>query len=92
MGMRNRTVISDPSAFFVTTSTLDRRSVFVNGAARIAQNTLLEVCETKKVRLLSYVIMSSHLHLIVWLNGGGPELSGLMSSLKGLIRYRTVDN
>lgn len=92
MGHRNRTLIGVPSAFFVTTSILEHQSVFVEEYAKIAQDTLLEVFATENIRLLAYVIMSSHVHFLACIEGGGPQLSSLMVSLKGLIRYRTVGN
>jgi REP element-mobilizing transposase RayT len=65
MGLRNRSLIIEPSAFFVTASTIDHREVFLEKAALIAQETLLEVFRTKQVRLVAYVIMPEHYHLVV---------------------------
>jgi len=90
MGLRNRTLNITPAAYFVTASTTEHKQVFLHENVKIAQDTLLEVFATKNIRLIAYVIMSSHIHFLAWLKGGGPELSSLMSSLKGLIRVRTV--
>jgi len=90
MGQRHRSLITESSAFFVSAATLNHIDIFLGKNLKIANDTLLEVFETKRIRLLAYVVMSSHIHFVAWFFGGGPELSRLMISLKGLIRERTV--
>ena len=77
--------------FFVTFTTIGHVPIF-NDADKliIATECLLNVCEFKKVKLFAYVVMSTDIHLLVFCENGGSELSKLVTSIKGLIRKELV--
>ena len=91
MSLRHRSKIIEPTLFFVTFSTIQHRNIF-NSPETLNQvkDRLLNVCKFKDVKLLAYVIMSNHIHILVFCRNGGPELSKLVVSIKGLVRKDIV--
>ncbi len=93
MGLRNRSLIKEPTVFFVTTSTYEHRVIFNNDSRlTIAVDCLLRIASEMKIRLVAYVVMSTHMHLFGFFEGGGAQLSGFISSIKGRIRKDIVGN
>lgn len=45
---------------------------------------MFEVIARHDARLFGYVIMTNHVHLLVGVKGGGPDLSNLMRDIKSL--------
>ena len=93
MGLRYRTLITEPSMFLVTITTINHAPFFNdNETLRKVKECLLNVCKFKRIKLFAYVIMSTHIHFLVFLENGGLQLSRLISSVKGMIRKELVGN
>ncbi len=93
MGLRQRSKIKNPALFFVTTSTLHNKRLFESKEnLEKIENILFRTSEEKQGYLMGYVIMPSHLHLLIAFNDGGPGLSRFMLSLKGRIRKDLFGN
>ncbi|MBC8204992.1 transposase [bacterium] len=93
MGRRLRTLITGPTLFFVTLSTIGRKDVFTDTKKLdLAESSLFEVVQNKNCHLMAYVIMPNHIHLLMGVKNGGKELSRFIFSLKGLIRKRLSGN
>ncbi len=85
MGRRNRTLITVPSLFFVTTTIKEWKPLFATPKLRNkVQEQLFELFPTKADALMGYVIMPSHVHLFVGCKKGGKQLSEFMRTFKSL--------
>jgi len=83
MGRRGRSTIEGPTLFFVTTTVRGRANKFADKSRLYELQTILfDTVRIKKVYLMAYVLMPSHLHLMVGCKGGGKELSRFMQTLK----------
>ena len=89
MPLRGRQSLKDQKVFFVTTTLKDHINLF-NTCDKL--NTLREIikfCINKyNVVLYGYVLMTNHFHLLVRLEGGGPQLSSLMREVKTYTRKK----
>jgi putative transposase len=81
----------DPNTFhYITTVTYNRIPVFRSDAmCRIFIETLSEMRELHPFKLVGYVVMPDHIHLI--LNPLGPEISVILRKLKGKCARRIID-
>ncbi len=87
MALRRRAIIDHPAYYFVTATTYDHNPCFQFDAAKIvAEERLLRTANEKNVKILAYVIMSTHLHFVGYFPEGGLQLSKLMLAVKGRIR------
>ena len=93
MPLRNRNLIQQPSVFFLTTSTYDRKPFpeYPNSLA-VIEFLLFQVAQFKSVSIMGYVIMPNHIHLIAGLKEGGSGIAKFMHSLKGMVRKELVGN
>jgi len=83
VGQRLRNSLPKAGAWFVTTTTWDWRPVFKSReAAETALLLLGDYCRRHGVGLLDYVIMPSHIHLIVRTSESGGGLSEFMRDFK----------
>jgi putative transposase len=83
MGLRNRTLISTPSLYFVTTTFTDWRHLMFSESTRDnVEKALFKHVIEKECGLMGYVLMSSHLHLLVGCARGGYQLSEFMRLFK----------
>jgi putative transposase len=48
------------------------------------RDLVFEVAARHDARLFGYVIMTNHVHLLIGVKGGGPDLSSLMRDIKSL--------
>lgn len=85
MPRRRRSLLSEQRVFFVTTGTKNRKRLFVTPevSASLREIIAREV-RRRNARLYGYVLMPSHIHLLVGLSGGGLELSAFMRIIKSL--------
>jgi len=85
MGQRGRQLLTDQRVFFVTTST-KRHEMLFDTPDKLASllNIISGVVEKHEASLYGYVLMSNHLHLLLGLTGGGPQLSAFMRDVKSL--------
>lgn len=89
MPRRGRSLLSDHRIFFVTTSTKNHSMLFDTPEILTKlRDLLIEVTDRHKAVLLGYVLMSNHVHLIVWSEKGGPGLCSLMRDFKRLAALR----
>ena len=87
MGLRQRRNIRGSALLFVTTTTLGKKRLFSSHEAMVTvQKLLFKTARDKEIILMGYVIMPSHLHLLIGVKYGGNQLSKFMHSLKGRIR------
>jgi putative transposase len=85
MGKRNRTRITYPSLFFVTSSLKNWNPLFVESRIRDkVQDQLFKLFPSKADALMGYVIMPTHIHLFVGCKKGGTQLSEFMRTFKSL--------
>ncbi|UCE65111.1 MAG: transposase [Candidatus Zixiibacteriota bacterium] len=85
--LRKRNLIKDPTIFFLTTTTSNRRNFpHYPECLRIIERTLFDTVQDKSVSLFGYVIMPSHIHLLAGCKDGGPGMSRFIHSLKGRVR------
>jgi putative transposase len=69
--------------FFVTTTVRNHERLFSNPEKQTALREILRFCVKKhRACLYGYVLMPNHLHLLLRLEGGGPQLSDFMRDLK----------
>ncbi len=85
MPRRGRSSLSEQRVFFVTTTVREWRGLFdspeiLHGLQRI----IFKAIANHGVTLFGYVLMPDHLHLLVRLEGGGPQLSRFMRDIKSL--------
>lgn len=91
LGQRKRTLVEHPTYFFVTAATLSHAPLLKDdGAMVIAKERLLGTAVEMGVKILAFVIMSTHIHFVGFFSGGGAQLSKYMLSLKGRIRKDTL--
>jgi putative transposase len=89
MGRRNRTLVTEPSLFFVTTTLLNWRPMFSKPVMlNELQQQLFELFPVKANALMGYVLMPSHVHLFVGCAKGGVQLAELMRTFKSLTARR----
>jgi putative transposase len=85
MGLRNRSIITNPSLFFVTSTIKQWRPLFENPIKRDTFESLLfSLIPSHADALMGYVIMPDHIHLLVGCANGGNQLSKFMQTLKSL--------
>jgi REP element-mobilizing transposase RayT len=85
MGKRNRTLVTSPTLFFVTSSLKDWIPLFKKSSTRDrVQEQLFRLFPSKADALMGYVIMPTHVHLFVGCTKGGNQLSEFMRSFKSL--------
>jgi len=83
MGKRLRTQIQEPSLFFVTTTFKDWRKLLKDdGTLDDMEALLFSVISAKASALMGYVLMPSHVHLLIGCVLGGLQLSECMRSFK----------
>ena len=86
MGRRNRTLITEPSLFFVTTTLRDYRSLFSTPFIRTqVEEVMFKFIPGYADALMGYVIMPSHVHLLIGCKDGGRQLSKYMQALKSTV-------
>jgi putative transposase len=92
MPLRKRKQIDGPAVFYVTTSTYNR-GIFpgLPGNYDVLERYLFDTASDKKINIFAYVIMPTHLHLLLGSTQGGPGLSGFMHSFKGRSRKAIID-
>lgn len=91
MGKRYRTLIQGPALFFATTSTLDRRSYFINeDKLTVVRHELFHTVELRVCYLMGYVIMPNHIHVLIGFIDGGKGLIKFMHSFKGIVRKKLI--
>jgi len=87
MPLRGRKQFSTPSIFFVTTSTYNHRPFpDRESGLKIVEDILFDTVRDKNIDHYGYVIMPTHIHLVIGSKNGGPGISRFMHSLKGRIR------
>ena len=84
MGRRNRTLIEAPSLFFVTTTVREWKPVFSHEKLDTLEQQLFALIPKYADALMGYVLMPSHVHLLVGCREGGGQLSTFMRSFKSL--------
>lgn len=88
MGRRNRTRLASPGLFFVTTTLLDWHTLFNTDFIRTSVVSELFGLYPKTIdALMGYVIMPSHVHLLIGCSNGGRQLSKAMQLFKGRCSY-----
>jgi len=87
MPLRNRYLIEGPALLFLTTSRYFRRP-FPGGYANfpIIEEIILRTAREKSIKLMGYVLMPTHIHLISGSAQGGRGISRYVHSVKGRIR------
>jgi len=83
MGLRNRKLFSNyGTVFFVTTATVHHLPIFSEEAyAKILLDSLAFLRDKYGFKIIAYVVMPSHVHLMLWLSEG-DKLSGIMRDFK----------
>jgi putative transposase len=91
MPLRYRSLLKEPGVFFVTSSTFDRNPFpgYPKSLAKI-EEIMFRTAKEKCIIIMGYVIMPSHIHLIIGSNQGGPGISRFMHSLKGRVRIELI--
>ncbi len=85
MPRRGRSSLSDQQVFFVTTTVREWRKRFDNHSPLSGLRAIvLQAVANHGATLFGYVLMPDHLHLLVRLEGGGPQLSRFMRDIKSL--------
>jgi len=92
MGKRKRTLITAPSLFFATTTVRDWRPVFTRERLDALERQLFALFPAHADTLMGYVLMPSHVHLLVGCRGGGVQLSKFMGSFKSLTTRQIFPN
>lgn len=83
MGRRNRTLLTNEHFFFVTTTILGFKNVFINDQrCRILINNIKHYQAVFDFVILAYVIMPSHFHWIVKVNPAKGTISDIMRDIK----------
>jgi putative transposase len=85
---RLRRIADRDQIFFITTNLLRNRAAFAPGERDILVEIVGGLRETGAFWLFGYVVMPTHLHLLLKPHGLG--LSGLMDELKGLTGKRIL--
>jgi len=85
MSRRGRSSLREQRVFFVTTTVKDHRQLFDTTEKLIElRNVIYQVVRKHVAKLYGYVLMPNHVHLLVGVQGGGPELSDFMRDIKSL--------
>ena len=84
MGRRKRTLITDPSLFFVTTTVRDWKPIFTPDRLNALENQLFALFPGYANALMGYILMPSHVHLLVGCRNGGEQLSKFMKAFKSI--------
>ncbi len=85
MGKRNRTQIKGPIAAFVTTTLKEWTPLFAEPYMMDrVEKQLFQLFPLKADALMGYVLMPSHVHLLVGCKDGGAQLSEFMRTFKSL--------
>jgi putative transposase len=87
MPLRNRYLINGPALLFLTTSRFLRKP-FPGGYVNfpVIEEIIFKAAREKSIRLMGYVLMPTHIHLISGSLEGGKSISKFMHSIKGRIR------
>jgi len=79
-------MITTPSLFFVTTTLIDWRPLFADPVVRDrVEEILFKFVPGYADSVMGYVIMPSHIHLMVGCISGGKQLSKYMQAVKSTI-------
>ena len=92
MAKRKRTLIKGPTLFFVTTSTFDNKPLLTDYIKSRSIDLLFRTADEYEAKIMAYVFMSTHIHLLCYTKEGGTQLSRFISSLKGRIRKNQFNN
>jgi putative transposase len=93
MPLRGRSKITEPSTFFLTTSTINHITFpDYPQSLKLIESILFQTAGDKRIYLMAYVLMPTHLHLIAGSNEGGNGISKFMHSLKGRVRKNLIGN
>lgn len=85
MPLRNRSLLRDQRMFFVTTSTKEHVRLFIESSVKSKLLQIIFNCLKKhEAEIYGYVLMDNHIHLLVRLEGGGPQLSIFMKDIKSI--------
>jgi len=85
MGSRYRTKIKEPSLFFVTSTLKDWLCLFTSVEMRDPLAGLLfNLFPVKAEALMGYVLMPSHVHMMIGCKSGGVQLAEFMRTFKSL--------
>ena len=84
MGRRKRTLISDANLFFVTTTVRDWNPVFSSEKLDLLEKQLFALFPAYADALMGYVLMPSHIHILIGCRHGGEQLSWFMKTFKFL--------
>ncbi len=85
MPLRNRSILKDQKVFFVTTSTIDHLILFDENSIKSSLlKIILNSVKKHEADLFGFVIMSTHIHLLLRIEGGGPQLSQFMKDVKSI--------
>ena len=83
MPLRGRSQLSDNRVFFVTTSVRGHSPIFADPAkCRDIMGIISSFGSRHEIIILGYVIMPTHLHLLLASRRGGPTVSGFMRDIK----------
>lgn len=87
MGLRNRTSYSEEQCFFVTTTCFQKhRLLSVPGAMEIVCDSINFLVEKYQCRILAYVIMPNHIHLVIYF----PEENRLSDFMRDFKKFTSV--
>jgi len=85
MPKRNRTKITGPITVFLTTTLIDWQPLFSNkNILDKVERQLFQLFPCKADALMGYVLMPSHVHLIVGFKCGGIQMCEFMRTFKSL--------
>lgn len=87
MPLRKRHSIKDTVVLFVTTSR-HNNAVFPDypDSLNIVEEILFRTAKDKNIIIMAYVLMPTHIHLIIGSKNGGRGVSEFMHSFKGRVR------
>jgi len=89
MGKRNRSIITNPGLYFVTTTARNWTPYFrAPGSRDELENLLFSFFPSHANALMSYVIMLDHVHLLVGCREGGKQLSRFIQAFKSISARR----
>ena len=90
MARRNRTIFDKQgNTYFLTTTVMNYDRIFELGPAynKIIINSLKHLLKEHKAKLFAYVIMSSHLHFIVYL----PENESIIDFMRDFKKFTSSE-
>lgn len=83
MGRRGRENLINESCFFVTTTVVNHAPIFKHrNFCEILVNNFIFYKHKYEFKILSYVIMPSHFHWIIFINPGNGTISDIMRDMK----------